>query len=455
MGIDQSQWRNIYKVFDPAARVEFKDTQALYVKRPGAVADEIANLDLDLEPMGKWVVCGAMGSGKSSELVHLAYLLQRDHNVIGLDLPRSVARVDRLQPAEVLYLLGLAAVRAANDANHPVPKKTQQLLHDAFKPLAASVEDATRATAEIAKGVALFAAAGASVAVDGGATATVTAGAAAGSAKGLSNIVRGAWKRSTGLGGTTRVAKEGDPDLEQLAIAVDEVLEHIHWNGRKPVILVDGLDKIQTLPEIRQLFSDSQLLARPQVPIIYTGPISLMLATEWQTAGANFQRKRLTNLVVTKPRLDHVSISPAFIADGREALRRVVATRLEASLDLSISSVFEGESLDCLIEHSGGLVRQLIQLVQYSVREALSQQASMIDNDCVQAAITALKKEFEITLNTKRVTELVHVANHGEPSGAEGSVDLLLRGYVLPYANGKVWYEPHPLLRGLRPKAGL
>ena len=32
----------------------------------------------------------------------------------------------------------------------------------------------------------------------------------------------------------------------------------------------------------------------------------------------------------------------------------------------------------------------------------------------------------------------------------EVSTDLLLSGYVLPYSNGGVWFEPHPILRGLR-----
>ena len=62
-----------------------------------------------------------------------------------------------------------------------------------------------------------------------------------------------------------------------------------------------------------------------------------------------------------------------------------------------------------------------------------------------------LRREYESTLNTRRVEELVHVARVGEPSGKPESNELLLGGYVLPYANGRVWFEPHPILRGLRP----
>ncbi len=130
--ISQDEWREMYAVFNPTVRVEFEDRD-LFVARPGAVLDSIADdLRLGLEQDGKWVVCGAMGSGKNSELVELAHRLYDTHAVIGLDLPRSVARIDRIQPAEVLYLIGLAAIRAARDLwDHEVAEKTQEALHPA------------------------------------------------------------------------------------------------------------------------------------------------------------------------------------------------------------------------------------------------------------------------------------------------------------------------------------
>ena len=136
MALSQDTWKQVYAAFDPTARVEF-DEADLYVGRPGTVAQSIVDdLRLGLDPRGKWVVCGAMGSGKSSEIVQLARLLWNSHAVVGLDLPRSVARVDRLAPAEVLYLIGLAAVRAARDLwQHDISTQTVSELHASFSPL--------------------------------------------------------------------------------------------------------------------------------------------------------------------------------------------------------------------------------------------------------------------------------------------------------------------------------
>mgnify|MGYP000676866917 CR=1 FL=1 len=77
--------------------------------------------------------------------------------------------------------------------------------------------------------------------------------------------------------------------------------------------------------------------------------------------------------------------------------------------------------------------------------------APRIEGTLVADAISDVRKEYEVGLNSRRVAELVHVRQQGEPSGEDGSVDLLLSGYVLPYSNGGVWFEPHPILRGRRP----
>lgn len=448
MPITADDWREMYAVFDPTVRVEYEDAD-LFVGRPGAVAASIADdLRLGLERAGKWVVCGAMGSGKSSELVQLARLLEGSHAVVGVDLPRSVARVDRLRPAEVLYLIGLAAIRASRDLwDHELPEATTAALHRAFMPLLGDnrVEINPR---EIVQGVSLLVAHAASAAI-GGSGALV--GAASGLARAAAGALPGHLQRTTPLGGATRAALDSDPELDQLRVAVDAVLDEVA-KVRQPVVLVDGLDKIQTLTAIRDLFSDSRVLALPRAPVVYTGPITLMLATEWQATAGFFRRERLTNVVVHAPGPSGVEIDADKIADGRAAMRSVIERRLFRLGDRTIDDVFDAVALERIIDMSGGLLRDLIHLVNRAVRWCLRRQEARITAAIADEAIVEMRKEFEITLTTRRVEELVHVARCGEPSGnGEESADLLLRGYVLPYANGRVWFEPHPLLRGLRP----
>lgn len=447
MKLDVETWKRLYNLFDPTARLELLD-QDLYVRRPGSVAEAIASdLRYGLEPEGKWVVCGSMGSGKSSELVQLGGMLHETHAVIGLDLPGSVARVDQIQPSEVLFLIGAAAVRTAQEVlDHEVDARRVQRLLSAFKGLLAP-EGHSVDLGKLLKGVALFAA---NLAAPG-------AGAVAGAASGVADAAAGALgekakvvpRRAAKLGGLTRPVKEGEPDFERLREVVDEILFEVSAL-RPPVVLVDGLDKLQELSTIRDLFATNRILALPSAQVVYTGPITLMLATEWQAAGGAFKRERLTNVVVRRPDLDWVKLADETIDAGRKAMRRVVVRRLRR-LDLRIEDVFAPAGLELLLEASGGLLRDLVHLVNRAVRRTLQDGEPRIQETAAQAAVEEIRKEYEVTLTTRRIDELRHVRERGEPSGAEGASDLLLGGYVLPYSNGRVWFEPHPILRGLRP----
>lgn len=416
MPVTRDQWKRLYGVLNPAQRLELADAE-LFVERPGAVANEIA-ADLELETAGKWVVCGSMGSGKSSELAHLGGLLQDAHAVVGLDLPNTVAAIEKLEPAEVLFLIGLAAIRAASELwGREIGDPTARQLFEAFDTLLAPASFKPRPTSD---NVSLFV---------GNPDAAR----------------RGPPPRPSPLGGLTRPVQEGEPDLIRLQEAVDRVLDELA-EVRPPIVLVDGLDKIQDIAGIRRLFSASRILSLPRRPIVYTGPITLMLATEWQTAGGQFERKRMTNIALRRPALPGVELAESKLRDGRLALRKVVEKRL-AHVGLAPADVFFDDALDPLIDSSGGVLRNLLLVLRSTVGLAFRHHQPLLDRALAEEAVADWRKEYEITMNTLRRQELVHVLEHGEPSGRDASLELLLGGYVLPYSNGKIWFEPHPVLR--------
>jgi hypothetical protein len=248
----------------------------------------------------------------------------------------------------------------------------------------------------------------------------------------------------------TRPIREGEPDFERLRDAVDEILLDLR-SLRPVVVLIDGLDKLQELPAIRNLFTANRILALPAAQVVYTAPITLMVAPEWQEAtGGAYKRARLTNLVIHRPALQWVTLADQELAVNRRAMSEVMEQRV-ARLGLSLNEVFEEDGAMALIEASGGLMRDLIHLVNRAIRKSLQSDAPRIGPAMVTAAIEEIRKEYEVTLNSRRVEELRHVRQEGEPSGTDSSNELLLGGYVLPYSNGRAWFEPHPILRGLRP----
>lgn len=446
MAIDVQTWKRLYNLFNPAQRLEVHE-QNLFVTRPGSVAEGIAKLlSLHVERAGKWVVCGSTGSGKSSELVHLAHLLENTHTIVALDLLRSVPTINDVQPSEVLFAVGAGAVQVArNDLGYEVSEKLVEQLMEAFQGL---LKEGHRVDlGALLQGVARFTA---NVAAPGaGEVAGAAAGAAAAVTGALGDRQDVRLGGMTRLGGLTRPVKEGEADLEKLRLAVNDVLYDLQ-KQRQIVVLIDGLDKIDDEDTIRRLFVSHRILTLPWAQIVYTAPIDLMLGPLWQAASAIFNCERLTNVLVHRPNLEGIDISDEELAEGRAAMRDVVRRRLLV-LELALDDVFEPGALDVLIDVSGGHLRDLVQLVRRAVRVILLSEGPQIDRATAEKAVVEFRKEFEITLTTQTVEELRHVRQYGKVRSSDRDVrDLFLGGYILPYSNGRSWFEPHPILQGVR-----
>lgn len=435
MALTLEQWRRLYKVFDPKRRLEFDDLQ-LFVERPDSVAPDIArSVTSGFDAQGKWLICGSVGSGKSSELAKLASLLRDTHVVVGVDLWQAAGRIEELAPAEILYCIGAAAVRTVKELwDHEVPSQLVDRLQAAFAGL---LDRRHRVDlGDFVEGVALFAA---DLLVPGAGNAGKALGRVAKGAAGKSELSVG----RTRVGGLTRPTKEGDPALRDLQDAVDAILSDI-GQIRAPVVLLDGLDKLTELPKIRDLFATSRVLAGPQAPMIYTGPVTLMIAAEWSAAGTYFERPRLTNLAVNAARTPARALSANKIAAARAVARAALERRCQS--EGVEFEAFDSEGVELLISKSGGVLRQLMHLTREACKVAAFADAESLQLQHVQTACDQLRKEFEITMNGERREALEYVAAHGEPRGDQVSHELLLWNYAFPYVNGEVWFEPNPLI---------
>jgi len=435
MGATAERWMTLYGLFNPRRRLGEAE-QDLYVSRPGAVADHILRR-IPFEPCGKWIIAGTPGSGKSSELVHLGRKVWDEYTVVALDLPPSVAQVNRMTPPEVLFLVGAAAVRRAREGGIGIPDATVAALTSSFTDMLQPDAAERVEPRDLLEGVALFVS---NLAAPGSAAVVQ---AATGAAKMAASV----------LGGTTRDVREGEAALGRLLAALDAIFAHLANTGPRPLVLIDGLDKVQDHAVIRSLFN-SRLLSLPSAAMVFSGPITLMLSAYWKTAGDIFQCERLTNLVVGPSPVARVKVPPDKVEAGKAALREVVGRRL-TRLELRIDDVFAPDALDELVVCSGGVLRDLIQLVNrccpIAHEKAQRDGKAVVDLDVARLAIGEYRKEMEITLTGRRIEELRRVRLNGEPSGeGEESDDLLLTGFILPYANGGVWFEPHPILRGVR-----
>ncbi|PRP96551.1 hypothetical protein ENSA5_36270 [Enhygromyxa salina] len=436
MSQTRDAWRRLYKVCDPKERLHI-DELNLFVERPDSAARRIANsLEGGFDEQGKWIICGSVGTGKSTELTKLAEILHDSYLVVGVDLWRASARIDEVSAAEILFCIGAAAVRTAqNQFGHQVDPALKKHLTTIFAGL---LEDKHNVeVADLVEGVTLLAfdllAPGASGAVK--------------SALGAARAVTGAVQVPIGrpkLGGLTRPVKDGDPALDKLVWAVDQILADVA-QIRAPLVLVDGLDKLTKIDSIRDLFATSRVLAKPRAPLVYTGPVTLMLAAEWSAAANYFDRARLANLVVAEPTSPHRRAAPEQVEAGRAAARGIIARRCGAA-GVDISRAIAEDALELLVTKSGGLTRQLLQLVREAAKIAGMAEAPVVDETIARSACEEWRKEFEITMTGIRRKELEYIDANGEPQGGQVSHELLLWNYAIPYANGDMWFSPNPLI---------
>ncbi len=443
-------WKFIFtELFDPQVPLRGEDLR-FFVPRMRGPAEEIPRV-LQEEPDRalKFFLAGSPGSGKSSELAHLGRQLDDERAVIGLDVYASAANVNQVSGSEVLFMMGMAACRVAEERwGHRVPDSLVQALFEAFRGVCDKPEVVDRD--RLLKGTAVFAATAASV-LTGGAVPAVVPAAAAAADMASSMLSRGVRPRP--FGGLTRELREGDAEVERLASALGEVLQDVALGVRPPLLLVDGLDKIEDTGPMRSLFLQTRLLDLPSCPVVYNGPVALWLSSDFSalTSTGRFQSCPIPNSPVEAPIPNSASLGDEDLRHSRASLREVVRVRL-ASQQLDLHEVIAPGALDQAITDSGGVVRDLIHLVHRAARLAHRREQSpeRIELDLVKEAFDALAREVQPGVaNHLRLRELRQVEETGRPSGSEESINLLLRGAILTYLNSRPWFRVHPFLRPL------
>jgi hypothetical protein len=443
-------WQFLFaELFDPQRPLRDEDLR-FYVGRDDSPSREILRY-LEEEPAKafKFFLSGSPGSGKSSELAELGRVLDQDRMVVGLDIYQSAANVAQVTGGEVLFMMGLAACRVAIERwGHQVDQRVQDGLVEAFRGMAREPEriDIQR----LLKGTAVFSAglATSAAGVAGAVIGPVTTG--------LADIASAILPRSVAprpFGGLAKELREGDPEVERMADALNAVLDDIGSRLRKPVILVDGLDRIEEPGSIRQLFLQTRLLDLPAFPVVYNGPISLWLSPDYGalTSTARFKSCPLPNFPVERPVGSSAALDDGELQRSRAHLRRIVELRL-ASQEWTVDQAFDPGAIDLVLDWSGGVVRDLVHLVHRACRFAhrRTPRPSRIDRELVELAFRSLAGEIQPGVaNAARIEELEQVEKHGRPSGTAESVNLLLRGAVVAYHDHTPWFRVHPFVRPL------
>jgi len=217
-----------------------------------------------------------------------------------------------------------------------------------------------------------------------------------------------------------------------LIIHVEEKLKQANA-GRRLLFVIDGTDRLRGEDADRFFVDDVHQLKQIQSNFIYCAPIDML--SENGVLGQHFSLVRLPMIKLAEKGASEAN--PEVLAQ----LRQLIDRRMDRSL-------FENEdSLDYLIWHSGGHLRDLIRLMSLSLNLTMGKQK--ITRAIADEAIKQLSSDYRRLILQDDYELLVEIDKEGtEFTPTSETTRKLLYDLVLLEYNS-YWWQTHPVVRTL------
>ena len=202
-------------------------------------------------------------------------------------------------------------------------------------------------------------------------------------------------------------------------------------HGKRLLFIVDGTDRLGREDAERFFVSDIHQLQLIESIFVYCAPIDLL----FENSLHGFEKLRLPMVKLGEKSAEYDSSSPA-----AEALKRLIGKRMSMEL------FEESATVDYLIEHSGGHVRDLIRLLRYALREAQSRQ---VTRRMAEQAVRLLATEYSRLIEQEDFELLVDIDSQPpyHTPVTERTRRLLYDLVLLEY--NAYWWQTHPAVRSL------
>jgi hypothetical protein len=415
MPSDLEFWQTIVEAIDPYRPISVGDEKHYYVERPDSPLDELQRLlFFHKRSPRKIILSGHRGSGKSSEIAKLAGKIDEAFGIVWIEA-QSTFNVFDIGHTELLLSVG----RAIHELI-PVTQAYQALLDS----LSTFIEERTGSSKIGLTGDPLK-----KVGID------------------LSYVFRDR---------ETRRRLEIAPVLADILDAVNLIVASAESEANRPLlVIIDGLDRID-LNRAHEIFVGNPLLTGLNCHLLCTVPLPLYSSIYRQGA----REQGFIPLYLPNIKL-HERGQSAPHESGFALMRQVVARRV----DRHAPNLIQPEALDWFIEMSGGVLRELLTLIDKACL-LVDFAARHIDLAAAQQAVEKYRLEKATSLPYRyfyeemaRVHETGELTDRREKDrdGREFIVcDELVEGlYVLRYSDGHPWYDVHPMMRSLLEQSSL
>lgn len=376
---------------NPADAIE----AGFYVPRPGrALADEIVRR-LELQMAGTHLVVGAVGSGKTTELLVAQQKLSTVSDIRTLFIDVSQRHdLARLRAGVLLVLVGLALSVTLTDSENP------------------AVQTAIRRFRQWAHGW----------------TEWIDADP-------------GNWDRDDDPDDRVPIHHEGilhppggllEWETEEKAGQLRTLLSVLPNSSPHVVILFDSLDRLTDFAAFEKVVSqDVRALKSIGIGLVLIGPLPVLYGT-YRTLADRF------DYYYHQP-----SVDVSEDVEGYAFLQQVLRRRAS-------DTVLPDVALLLVVQASGGVLRDLISLARAAGEEAYGAGSDIVQPQHVEAAIDAFGRSLMLGLGGAELKTLQRVKATGVfvPT-TDRDITLLATRRILEYRGAKLRYAVHPTIFGL------
>lgn len=204
-------------------------------------------------------------------------------------------------------------------------------------------------------------------------------------------------------------------------------------DGKQPIIIFEDLDKLNPDDAWKVFYNYVALLSGMSFPVIYTFPIALSYDPKFAAMESYFTVKTL-------PMIKIATIENKPFKDGIAVIREIVEKR--ANLEL-----FEKDTLEKMIQYTGGSLRDLFYIINSSAKRAERRESKTISMEDMERALEELKTSLTRRIEKKDYKFLLNIykGNKEMIEDKEMLLKMLQASVVLEY-NGKRWHNLHPLV---------
>ena len=404
-----SYLKQVIGYFDPMQSLDEKHKD-WYVERPDSPEEEIKIYLINNSTDTKILFSGHRGSGKTSTLSKLACNaeIQKTFFVVKFSIK------DELNVADLMYTDLLLAI------GHRLYEEGKELLDSGLK------DDLDKWAAEVTR------------------VTTKTDQAEAHVEAGISAwFFKATGLLKTGFEDKREFRQKFEPRVPQLIDYINRIIRAIETNSdageRQVLLILEDLDKPPVDIAMDLFSTKGTVLIQPECKIIFTVPTSLLYSGQYNVVKENFSDQ------FPLPNFKIIEKSGERNDRGWARMREIVERRMESQL-------IESRALDHAVGMSGGVVRELIRIVQGAASRALVAKANVIKFEHVEHAVDKLRMEYSFSLTRDEyitILQNVHKSKELRHDDEKPLLDLLHNLFILQYPNGAGWYGVNPIVHKL------